>query len=95
MGLTLTNCNIADNNKDVLKKIKKNIKCGKLIADMGYMGRRQYFLDKNIEIIHKVRKNMKPINLSKLDQALLKKRSLIETVNGILKNVFNLEHTRS
>ena len=62
---------------------------------MGYMGRRQYFLDKNIEIIHKVRKNMKQISLSKLDQALLKKRSLIETVNGILKNVFNLEHTMS
>ena len=42
---------------------------------MGYMGRRQYFLDKNIEIIHKVRKNMKQISLSKLDQALLKKKS--------------------
>jgi len=58
------------------------------------MGRRQYFLDKNIEITHKVRKNMKQISLSKLDQALLKK-SVIETVNGILKNVFNLEHTIS
>lgn len=45
-------------------------------------------------LITKHRKNMKPVVLSAFDQALLHRRSFIETVFDPLKNLDQLEHTR-
>jgi hypothetical protein len=44
--------------------------------------------------ITKVRKNMKPVQHTPFDQALLRRRSLIETVFDELKNLCQVEHTR-
>lgn len=46
------------------------------------------------KFITKVRKNMKPLQHTPFDQALLKRRSLIETVFDELKNLCQVEHTR-
>ena len=46
------------------------------------------------DFITKARKNMKPAQHTPFDQALLKRRSLIETVFDELKNLCQIEHTR-
>jgi hypothetical protein len=49
---------------------------------------------RQLDLITKVRKNMKPVQHTPFDQALLKRRSLIETVFDELKNLCQVEHTR-
>ena len=48
----------------------------------------------DVDLIYKVRKNMKPQPLSTYDEVMLKKRMLIETVIGQLKSQTQLQHTR-
>jgi hypothetical protein len=69
---------------------------GKLIADKGYISKdlfEQLFVD-DIHLITKPRKNMKNSLMMTKDKILLRKRSLIETVNDQLKNICQIEHTR-
>jgi transposase len=69
---------------------------GKVYADKGYVA--QWLVDlmrsRQMDFITKVRKNMKPVQHTPFDQALLKRRSLIETVFDELKNLCQVEHTR-
>ena len=89
----ITPGNIADNNKNVLNKLTQNI-CGKLVADRGYLGRFQDLYERGITLIHGVRSKMKNKLMPVFDKFLLRKRGIIETVFGILKSDFNLEHSR-
>lgn len=69
---------------------------GRVYADKGYIA--QWLVERlrqqQVEFITKVRKNMKPIERTPFDQALLRRRSLIETVFDELKNLCQVEHTR-
>ncbi len=47
-----------------------------------------------MDLITKVRKNMKPVPHTHFDQTLLKRRSLIEIVFDDLKNFCQIEHMR-
>ena len=47
-----------------------------------------------VQLMTKVRKNMKEQNLSDVDAILLRKRALVESVNDELKNICKVEHTR-
>ena len=47
-----------------------------------------------VQLITKLRKGMKNKLLPMLDKLLLRKRSLIETVNDQLKNISQIEHSR-
>jgi hypothetical protein len=47
-----------------------------------------------IQLITAVRRNMKYKALSNEEKILLRKRSVIETVNDELKNIYQVEHTR-
>jgi transposase len=69
---------------------------GALYADKGYLAKRltQWLQERGIRLVTKVRKNMKPVSLSAFDQAILRQRSLIETVFDELKNLCQIEHTR-
>ena len=69
---------------------------GKLYADKGYISKelRQTLKTEGVDLIYKVRKNMKPEASSDFDALMLKKRMLIETVIGQLKSRTQLEHTR-
>jgi hypothetical protein len=51
-------------------------------------------LEKGVELIATVRKNMKKKFISLWDRAILKKRFIIETANDQLKNISYIEHSR-
>lgn len=69
---------------------------GKLFGDRGYISETltQRLAAQRLELITTLRKNMKPKVLAALDKLLLRKRSIIETINDQLKNSFSLEHSR-
>ena len=69
---------------------------GKLVADKGYIGKnlfRRMFVD-GIQLITKLKSNMKGALMSVSDKLLLRKRAIIETVNDELKNIAQVEHSR-
>jgi len=67
-----------------------------LYADKGYISKTllQQLKEKGVTLITRVRRNMKPVEHSEFDNAILRKRSLIETVFDQLKNMCQIEHTR-
>ena len=70
---------------------------GTLVADRGYISRQlghQLNAQSALRLITKPRSNMKNQPLSRADQHLLHKRTLIETIIGQLKNIAQIEHTR-
>ena len=69
---------------------------GKLFGDKGYISGplTQQLLDHGIELITNVRRNMKNRLLPLVDKLLLRKRSIVETINDQLKNISQIEHTR-
>lgn len=69
---------------------------GKIFADRGYIGKdlfEKLFVD-GIHLITKIKKNMKNALMHIYDKILLRKRAVIESVNDILKNQCQIEHTR-
>lgn len=75
-------------------KFLKNIK-GKLCADKVYIGQALFenlFLN-GIQLVTKVKNNMRNSLMSIADRILLRKRALIETVNNELKNIAQIEHS--
>lgn len=69
---------------------------GKLYADKGYISKAltERLKTLGIDLVTKVRRNMKPVPRSVFDKAMLKQRSLVETVFDQLKNLCQIEHTR-
>ena len=71
---------------------------GSLYADRGnHISKdlRETLRQQGVDLVYKVRKNMKPrFPLSVSDEVLLKKRMLIESVIRVLKTQTQLEHTR-
>ena len=69
---------------------------GNLYADRGYISKdlREQLRAQGINLVYKVRKNMKPLDLSVSDEVLLRKRMLIESVIRELKTQMQLEHSR-
>jgi hypothetical protein len=69
---------------------------GKLIGDRGSISQALFaqLWAQGVHLITKLKKNMQPRLLPLLDKVLLRKRTLIETVNDQLKNICQLEHTR-
>ncbi len=70
---------------------------GKLIADRGYISQplfEQLLQMSNLQLITKIRKNMKNRLMSLFDKLLLRKRAIIESVIDQLKNIYQIEHTR-
>ncbi len=69
---------------------------GKLYADKGYLSKKltSTLKGQGLDLITRVRRNMKQVMLSAFDHALLKRRALIETVFHELKNLCQIEHSR-
>lgn len=69
---------------------------GKLFGDKGYVSKKltKLLASENVELITTLKKNMKPRVLKAFDKLLLRKRSIIETINDQLKNISNIEHSR-
>ena len=69
---------------------------GKLVGDKGYIGKNLFqrlFVD-GIQLITKLKSNMKGALMNVSDKLLLRKRAIIETVNDELKNIAQVEHSR-
>ena len=69
---------------------------GKLVGDKGYISQHLFeklFVD-GIQLITKLKNNMKGAMMSVSDKLLLRKRAIIETVNDELKNIAQIEHSR-
>lgn len=94
MALHITSANRADNNHEVLTKLLKGLK-GKCFGDKGYLSLLfEELLEGGLQLITKIRKNMKNQLVSLQDKQLLNSRTLIETIFDILKHILNIDHTR-
>jgi Transposase DDE domain len=69
---------------------------GKLFGDRGYISHDLFthLWERGVQLVTRIKKKMKNYLLPLLDKILLRKRTLIETVNDQLKNICQLEHTR-
>lgn len=69
---------------------------GKLFGDRGYISSSLFeeLLQKNIQLITRLRNNMKNKIMDIKDKILLRKRAIIETINDQLKNISQIEHSR-
>ena len=96
LNFLITPGNIADNNEEVLMSTTKNL-FGKVFGDKGYIINSELFqklYSQGIQLITKLRSNMKNKLMHIEDKLILKKRGLIETVIGILKEELSMEHSR-
>lgn len=93
LAFQITPGNISD--VSVLESLSKGI-FGKLFGDKGYISSKlgEKLLKKGLEFFTTIRSNMKQKIMSLKDKILLRKRSIIETVNDQLKNISQIEHTR-
>lgn len=92
-------CQITPGNTDDRKPVPALCKgfLGKLIGDRGYISQtlfEQLLETFDVQLITKLRGNMKNHLMPMPDKLLLRKRSIIETVNDPLKNISQIEHTR-
>ena len=69
---------------------------GKLFGDKGYISKELFNLlfDQNVQLVTRLRKNMKNKLMPIFDKIMLRKRALIETVHDQLKNISQIEHSR-
>lgn len=69
---------------------------GKLFGDKGYISAELFaqLWGQGLQLVTGIRGNMKNKLMPLIDKILLRKRSLIETVNDQLKNIAQVEHTR-
>jgi len=98
-GGELLACQITPGNVDDRKPAPTLCKhlFGKLIADRGYISQplfEQLLETFGVQLITKLKKNMKNRLLPWMDKLLLRKRAIIESVVDQLKNISQIEHTR-
>jgi hypothetical protein len=69
---------------------------GKVFGDRGYISQALFadLFSRGVQLITKLRKDMKDKLMPMLDKLLLRKRALIETVNDQLKNISQIDHSR-
>ena len=93
LAFQVTPGNISD--VSVVENLAQGI-TGKLVGDKGYISSSIFkkLFKKGLELITTIRSNMKNKLMSLENKLLLRKRSIIETVNDQLKNISQVEHTR-
>ncbi|KAA6303991.1 hypothetical protein EZS27_044366, partial [termite gut metagenome] len=95
VNFCLTRGNVDDRNQKVFSVLSKGL-FGKLYADKGYISTSLFemLFNKGIHLVTGIKKNMKNRLMSVNDKILLRKRSIIETINGELKSICYIEHSR-
>jgi hypothetical protein len=93
LGVTLTPGQVDDRRP--VAKLARQL-WGKLFGDRGYISQDLFeqLWAEGLQLITKLKRNMKNKLMPVLDKLLLRKRALIECVNDQLKNVSQIEHTR-
>jgi hypothetical protein len=95
VSFMLTPGNVADNNGPVVKKLVK--RCfGKLFGDRGYISKTLFrdLFERGLQLITRLKKKMKNQLMETQDKFMLHKRGIIESVNAILKETCQIEHSR-
>ena len=94
LNLALTPGNV-DDRKPVPALVQERF--GKLFADRGYLSKalcQKLSALFDLQLITKLRSNMKNQLMPMADKLLLRKRAIIETIIDQLKNISQIEHTR-
>lgn len=93
LAVQLTPGNVDD--RAPVSKLTKGI-LGKLFGDKGYISSKLFaeLWNRGLQLVTHIRRNMHNKLMPLMDKILLRKRSLIETVNDQLKNIAQIEHTR-
>jgi hypothetical protein len=95
LDFIITQANVDDREPlkrdNFLKKI-----FGSLCADKGYISKELTALlfDQGLHLVTGIRSNMKNVLMTMRDKIVLRKRSIIETINDQLKNIAQAEHSR-
>lgn len=94
----LMGCYLTPGNVDDRRPVPHLVKdlWGKLFGDKGYISHPLSALlhAQGLQLVTRLKTNMKNRFLPLCDKLLLRKRALIETVNDQLKNISQIEHTR-
>jgi len=95
----ILSCQVTAGNVDDRKPVLKLCKdlFGKLIADRGYFSQalfEQLLETFGVQLITRIKSNMKNRLMPLVDKLLLRKRAIIESVVDQLKNISQIEHTR-
>jgi len=95
IAFCLTSGNVNDKDWNVISKLSKEM-YGKVFADKGYLSAALFekLYANGIQLITKLKKNMKNRIMDIHDKILLRKRAVIECVNDFLKNICQIEHSR-
>lgn len=95
LNFCITKGNVDDRNEGVFKVLSKRL-FGDLFADKGYISKKLFdnLFGEGIHLVTGIRNNMKNCLMSMRDKILLRKRSVIETINDQLKNICQIEHSR-
>lgn len=95
LNFVLTKANVDDRNDDVINTLTDKV-FGKLYADKGYISQSLFgkLWNDGIHIVTGLRSNMKQQLMPIYDKIMLRKRSIIESINDMHKNVAQLVHTR-
>lgn len=93
LGVFITTGNV-DDRKPVPHLTRKLL--GKLFGDRGYISKKlsELLSGRGLQLITKIKRNMKNRLMQIIDKLLLRKRALIETINDQLKNICQIEHSR-
>ncbi len=91
-------CRLTPGNVDDRKPVPELVKgiFGKLFGDKGYIAKALFaeLFERGVQLITKLKKNMKNRLMPLTDKALLRKRAIIESIIDQLKNISQIEHTR-
>jgi Transposase DDE domain. len=95
LNFMFTKANVDDRNELVFREFEKDL-FGKLYADKGYISQSlfQTLWNNGVHLVTGIRANMKNKLMPIMDKIMLRKRSVIETINDVLKNVAQLVHSR-
>ena len=94
IAFVLTGANVSDKNPEVFKVLAKRL-YGKLFADKGYISQKlfDFLFEDGIQLVTGLRVNMKNKLMPFYDRMMLRKRYIIETINDMLKNKAQIEHS--
>src|SRR5699024_8139242 len=95
LNFVITQANVDDRQPIKDGNMLKNV-LGSLYADKGYISKElaAMLFDDGLNLLTGIRSNMKNVLMTLRDKILLRKRSVIETINDQLKNICDAEHSR-
>lgn len=94
LAFMLTPGNISDIS--VVSKLTGDKISGKLFGDKGYISQKLFeeMFNKGVQLITKLKSNMKNRLMTVYDKLMLRKRCIVETIFDQLKNISQIEHSR-